>query len=85
RALFDLSIKLLGPVEIARDSGPPIPSGIWTTRRARDIFCFIATSTHRRVSKDILIDTFWPEDDSETIEKNFHPTISHIRKALNKN
>ncbi|HEX8265818.1 MAG TPA: bacterial transcriptional activator domain-containing protein, partial [Pyrinomonadaceae bacterium] len=49
----------------------------------RDIFCFIATSRHRRVEKDSLIDTFWGESDFEAVEKNFHPTISHIRKALN--
>jgi DNA-binding SARP family transcriptional activator len=30
-----------------------------------------------------LIDAFWGNEDIETIEKNFHPTISHIRKALN--
>jgi two-component SAPR family response regulator len=28
---------------------------------------------------------FWTEDNIETIEKNFHPTVSHIRKALNSN
>ena len=30
-----------------------------------------------------MIEAFWGEDDLKTIEKNFHPTISHIRKALN--
>ena len=32
-----------------------------------------------------MIDAFWRDEDSETVEKNFHPTISHIRKALNSN
>lgn len=84
RQFVDLSIRVLGPVEIAGEDGRPIPSRFWTTKRSRDIFCFIATSGHRRASKDILIETFWPEDNSETIERNFHPTISHIRKALNR-
>jgi DNA-binding SARP family transcriptional activator len=53
--------------------------------RARDILCFIATRPHRRASKDAIIDTFWGESDFEATEKNFHPTISHIRKALNSN
>ena len=50
---------------------------------AREIFCFIAESSQRRVSKDILVEAFWPDEDPASIEKNFHPTISHIRKALN--
>ena len=39
----------------------------------------------RRASKDAIVDTFWPDADFEAVEKNFHPTISHIRKALNSN
>ncbi len=81
--LTDLTVNVLGPVEVFRDPSKPFAPDAWTTRRSRDIFCFIATSKHRRVPKDILIDTFWPDDDPAIIEKNFHPTISHIRKALN--
>ena len=79
----DLTISVLGPVEIYRDLSNPFAADAWTTKRARDIFCYIATSRHRRVAKDVLVDTFWPEDDPAVVEKNFHPTISHIRKALN--
>ncbi|HEV8590661.1 MAG TPA: BTAD domain-containing putative transcriptional regulator, partial [Pyrinomonadaceae bacterium] len=82
-SITDLSIRLLGPVEIFRDVSKPFAPDAWTTRRARDIFCYIATSKHRRVAKDILIEAFWPDEDPATVEKNFHPTISHIRKALN--
>lgn len=81
--VIDLAINVLGPVDIFRDAALPFAADAWTTRRARDIFCFIATSKHRRVAKDVLIDTFWPDDDPKVVEKNFHPTISHIRKALN--
>lgn len=81
--LIDLSINVLGPVDIYRDPSQPFAPDAWTTRRARDIFCFIATSKHRRVAKDVLIDTFWRDEDPKAVEKNFHPTISHIRKALN--
>lgn len=79
----DLTIKTLGFVEIYRDRSKPFASDAWTTRRSRDIFCYIATSNHRRVDKEVLIDAFWGEEDLAAIEKNFHPTISHIRKALN--
>lgn len=83
--VIDLSAHLLGPIEIFRDPLRPFAADAWTTRRARDILCFIMTRSHRRASKDTIMDTFWGESDFEAMEKNFHPTISHIRKALNSN
>jgi DNA-binding SARP family transcriptional activator len=83
RSLIDLTVNLLGPVEVFRDPANPFAADAWTTRRARDIFCLIASSKYRRVAKDVLIDVFWSDDDPKAVEKNFHPTISHIRKALN--
>ncbi|MCA1623508.1 MAG: tetratricopeptide repeat protein [Acidobacteria bacterium] len=81
--ITDLTVKVLGHTNIYRDKTKPFAPDAWTTRRARDIFCCIATSPHRRIEKDILIDTFWGDEELSAIEKNFHPTISHIRKALN--
>lgn len=81
--ITDLTIRVLGPVEIFRDPSNQFASDAWTTKRARDIFCCIATSKHRRVPKDVLIEMFWRDEDPVSVEKNFHPTISHIRKALN--
>lgn len=83
--LPDLTMNLFGAVEIFRDPARPFSPDAWTTKRARDIFCFIATRPHRRASKDLIVDTFWGAADYDTIEKNFYPTISHIRKALNSN
>lgn len=85
KPVTDLTISMLGPVEIFRDPARPLAADAWTTKRARDIMCFIASHRHRRASKDTLIDTFWGEADFEAVEKNFHPTVSHIRKALNSN
>jgi LuxR family transcriptional regulator, maltose regulon positive regulatory protein len=83
--LADLTIKLLGPVEISRDPLRPFAPDAWTTKRARDILCFIASRRHRRAAKETIIDIFWGESNPEVIAKNFHPTVSHIRKALNSN
>ncbi|MFN2500814.1 MAG: tetratricopeptide repeat protein [Pyrinomonadaceae bacterium] len=79
----DLTINVLGHAELYRDITKPFAADAWTTRRARDIFCYIATRKHRRVPKEVLIEAFWGDEDLQSIEKNFHPTISHIRKALN--
>ncbi|MFN2531606.1 MAG: BTAD domain-containing putative transcriptional regulator [Pyrinomonadaceae bacterium] len=81
----DLTINMLGPVEIFREFSRPLAPDAWGTRRARDILCFIASRRRHRASKDTIIDTFWGETDMDIVERNFHPTISHIRKALNSN
>jgi len=85
KPVTDLAVNMLGPVEIIRDPTRPLASDAWTTRRSRDILCFITSRRHHRASKDTIIDTFWGETDFEVVEKNFHPTVSHIRKALNSN
>src|SRR5207247_1624606 len=75
----------LGAIDIFRDRARPFAADAWTTRRSRDILCFIASRPHHRAPKDTIVDTFWRDVDLETVEKNFHPTVSHIRKALNSN
>lgn len=85
KPVIDLTINMLGPVEVVRDPARPLSSDAWATRRARDILCFVASRRHHRASKDLIIDTFWGETDPTVIERNFHPTVSHIRKALNSN
>lgn len=85
KPVTDLTLNMLGPVQILRDPTRPLSSDAWTTRRARDILCFIASRRHHRASKDSIVDTFWGETELEVVEKNFHPTVSHIRKALNSN
>ena len=85
KPVTDLTVNMLGPVEIVRDPTRPLAADAWPTRRARDILCFIVSRRHHRASKDTIIDTFWGETDFEVVEKNFHPTVSHIRKALNSN
>jgi LuxR family maltose regulon positive regulatory protein len=85
KPVIDLTINMLGPVEIVRDPARLLSPDAWTTRRARDILCFVASRRHRRASKDLIIDTFWGDTDPTVIERNFHPTVSHIRKALNSN
>jgi len=55
----DLTVNMLGPVAILRDASRPLAADAWTTRRARDILCFIVSRRHHRASKDTIIDTFW--------------------------
>src|SRR4029453_16110823 len=44
----DLTVRMLGVVEIVRDPARPLAHDAWATRRARDILCFIASQPHLR-------------------------------------
>ena len=82
RPSFDLAINMMGPVEVFRDPSDPLKEA-WRLSKALHILCYIASRRNRRAPKDVLIDLFWSDADPETVAKNFHPTISHLRKALN--
>ncbi len=82
RPSYDLAINMLGPVEVFRD-----PSGmtkeVWRLSKALHILCYLCSRRNHRAPKETLVEMFWSDADEDTVAKNFHPTISHLRKALN--
>jgi len=82
RPSFDLAINMLGSVEVMRD-----PSGMtkeaWRLSKSLHILCYLSSRRNHRAPKETLVDVFWSDTDEDTVAKNFHPTISHMRKALN--
>jgi ATP/maltotriose-dependent transcriptional regulator MalT/DNA-binding SARP family transcriptional activator len=82
RPAYDLAINMLGPVEIFRD-----PTGLekeaWRLSKALHILCYLCSRRNHRAPKETLVDLFWSDAEADTVAKNFHPTISHMRKALN--
>jgi LuxR family transcriptional regulator, maltose regulon positive regulatory protein len=81
----DLTINLLGPIEILREQNRKLSPDAWTLSRALKILCYISSRQNHRATKDALVETFWPDTRLEDIDKNFWPTISYIRRALNSN
>jgi LuxR family maltose regulon positive regulatory protein len=77
-----LRLSLLGGVEVYGPGGEKIPNKAWTSRRALHIFIYLVAKGRKGVSKERLMDLFWPGQKIQKAEKNFHPTISYIRKAL---
>jgi DNA-binding SARP family transcriptional activator len=82
RPNVDLVIRMLGPVEVCRDPAEPLKDA-WRLIKSLHILCYIASRRNHRAPKEQIIETFWGDADPDTIAKNFHPTISHMRKALN--
>jgi DNA-binding SARP family transcriptional activator len=79
----DLVVRILGPVEVYRDVEAKIPAGAWRLKRAFKVFCFLAAARNHRATKDRIAEALWGEVADAVIEKNFHPTISFLRRALN--
>ena len=79
----DLSLRLLGPIEVFRDAQRKIPASAWKIRRALQILCYLASSRSRRAGKERIIDALWDDARLSAVDKNFHPTISCLRRALN--
>jgi DNA-binding SARP family transcriptional activator len=82
RPSYDLAINMLGAVDVYRAPSEPLKEA-WRLSKALHILCYIASRRNHRAPKDTLIEMFWSDADQEAVAKNFHPTISHLRKALN--
>jgi len=76
-------LRLLGRPEVLREeaneSWQPVR---FTLRRGLRLLGYLATSPERTAPRDELTEALWPEEDRETIERNFHPTLSHLRRDL---
>src|SRR5262249_32703470 len=81
--LSDLYVRLLGPVEVYRTPGRAIPASAWKIRRALQLFCLLASARGHRATRERIVEALWEDARLTMIEKNFHPTISFLRRALN--
>jgi DNA-binding SARP family transcriptional activator len=51
-------------------------------RRAFQVLAFLASSPGMQAGREELMEAVWPSEGEHTIERNFHPTLSHLRRAL---
>lgn len=51
-------------------------------RRAFQVLAYLASSPGMEAGREELIEAVWPTEGERTIERNFHPTLSHLRRAL---
>lgn len=51
-------------------------------RRSFQVLAFLAASPGLQAGREELIEAVWPNEGERTIERNFHPTLSHLRRAL---
>jgi DNA-binding SARP family transcriptional activator len=51
-------------------------------RRSFHVLAYLASSPGLQAGREELIEAVWPTEGERTIERNFHPTLSHLRRAL---
>jgi DNA-binding SARP family transcriptional activator len=54
----------------------------WRLKRSFQILAFLGSSPELQATREKLIEAIWPTEGERTIERNFHPTLSHLRRAL---
>lgn len=51
-------------------------------RRSFLVLAYLASTPGLEAGREELIEAIWPMEGEHTIERNFHPTLSHLRRAL---
>jgi DNA-binding SARP family transcriptional activator len=75
-------LGLLGsPAAQVRDGTGERPLD-WRLRRSFQILAFLGSAPELQATREELIEAIWPTEGERTIERNFHPTLSHLRRAL---
>lgn len=73
-------LVVFGPprLEIA---GRPLAASAWQTQRAFQVLVFLALHP-RGANRDELLEHFWPGRQLAAGKRNFHPTLSYVRRTL---
>lgn len=51
-------------------------------KRAFQVLAYLASSPGLEAGREELMEAVWPTEGERTIDRNFHPTLSHLRRAL---
>ncbi len=74
-----LTVKCFGQFKCYADENYPIS---WRTSKSEELFALLVHNQGGAVSKEILVDTLWPDYEPERAANNFRVTCTYIRNAL---
>lgn len=74
-----LSVYCLGKFQVIVD-GQLMEN--WTSRKGRALFTYLVMSHKRRIYRDILMETFWPNSDLDSARNSLNVAIHSIRRLL---
>lgn len=77
------SLGLLGsPIAKRRDPDGTEVELDCRLRRSFQVLAYLASSPGFEAGREELMEAVWPTEGERTIDRNFHPTLSHLRRAL---
>jgi DNA-binding SARP family transcriptional activator len=82
-----LRIYCFGRLRVYRPyESEEIPAKEWGSAKPKQILAYLAVNDPKKmgVTRDKLVDAIWPQTDPKTLGNTFHVTLSHLRKALEK-
>ena len=74
-----LAVCCLGPFQVYLNDQPV---GDWRNGKGKSVFKYLVTHHDRPVSKEILMDLFWPDADPSHARNSLNVTIYYIRQTL---
>ncbi|HRE41717.1 MAG TPA: tetratricopeptide repeat protein [Ignavibacteria bacterium] len=80
----DVFVKYFGVPEIYV-RGNLISDKMWKRNKFKDIFLYLYFNLHKRVTKDEILDRFYPESDKNYGDNIFHQFLSAMRNVLTQN
>ncbi|SHH13354.1 ATP-, maltotriose-and DNA-dependent transcriptional regulator MalT [Thermosyntropha lipolytica DSM 11003] len=60
----------------------PIPDNIWKNNKVFGLLRYLLINKGKKIERDIILDTFWPEMDMKTASANLSSCLYTLRKAL---
>src|SRR5688572_12880761 len=76
-----VSIRLLGGFEVTVD-GVAVPDAAWTRRQATTLVKVLALAPDRRLHREQVIDTLWPDSAVEEAAPRLHKVAHYARRVL---
>ncbi|MCB0721088.1 MAG: hypothetical protein KDC42_02185 [Ignavibacteriae bacterium] len=78
--VYDIRLQTFGEIKL-EIRGTDIPDDKWVRKIRKLIFIYILLSK-KMITKDSLIDLFYPDSDPENATSIFHQTLSNIRSII---
>ena len=75
-------MQFFGPPRVWRQEASDSVPIAWSLRRALKIFAFLLASPDLRASRQALVEAAFRDEGLEAVRRNFHPTLSLLRRAL---
>jgi DNA-binding SARP family transcriptional activator len=77
-----VAAELAKPDEAVKEAGNVDRRLDWRLRRSFQVLAFLASSPGLAARREDVIEAVWPREGEQTIDRNFHPTLSHLRRSL---